>query len=179
MSALRHFRAILLLPFMVTVVIPGVILWLTGLDTLGLWRSAPATLLGLPVLGGPLLCLGLVLMVATIRLFVTVGKGTLAPWNPPQRLVVRGVYRHVRNPMIAGVFFVLLGEVVLAASLPLLVWFAVFVVVNAVYIPLVEEAGLVKRFGDDYLTYKQNVPRWVPRLRPWEARGLDGEARPP
>jgi protein-S-isoprenylcysteine O-methyltransferase Ste14 len=118
-------------------------------------------------------------MVATLRLFVTVGKGTLAPWNPPQRLVVRGVYRHVRNPMIAGVFFVLLGEVVLAASLPLLVWFAVFVVVNAVYIPLVEEEGLVKRFGDDYLTYKQNVPRWVPRLRPWEAHGLDGEARPP
>jgi protein-S-isoprenylcysteine O-methyltransferase Ste14 len=58
--------------------------------------------------------------------------------------VVRGVYRHVRNPMISGVFFVLLGEAMLAASLPILGWFIVFVVVNVVYIPLAEEPGLVK-----------------------------------
>jgi protein-S-isoprenylcysteine O-methyltransferase Ste14 len=175
MSALRHFRAILLLPFLVAVVIPGVILWLTGPDTLGLWQSAPATLVALPVLGGVLICLGLVLMVATIRLFVAVGKGTLAPWNPTQRLVVQGVYRHVRNPMIAGVFFVLLGEAALAASLPLLGWFVVFVIGNAVYIPLVEEPGLVKRIGDDYLAYRRNVPRWIPRVRPWTG----GESAPP
>jgi protein-S-isoprenylcysteine O-methyltransferase Ste14 len=167
MDAWKHLRAILLLPGMVAVVIPAGFLYLTGLDTFDLWQSYPATRVGLPLLGGVLICLGLVLMVATIRLFVTVGKGTLAPWNPTQRLVVQGIYRHVRNPMIAGVFFVLLGEAILAASLPLLGWFAVFVVVNAVYIPLVEERGLVKRFGADYLTYQQNVPRWIPRLRAW------------
>jgi protein-S-isoprenylcysteine O-methyltransferase Ste14 len=72
--------------------------------------------------------------------------------------------------MIAGVFCVLLGEAVLAASLPLLEWFAAFVLVNAVYIPLAEEPGLVRRFGEQYLTYKANVPRWIPRLRAWEAR---------
>jgi protein-S-isoprenylcysteine O-methyltransferase Ste14 len=168
METWKHLRAILLLPFLAAVVIPGVLLWLTGPDTLGLWQSAPATLVALPVLGGALICLGLVLVVATIRLFVTVGKGTLAPWDPTQRLVVRGVYRHVRNPMIAGVFFVLLGEAVLAASLPLFIWFIVFVVANVVYIPLVEEPGLVKRFGSDYLAYQRNVPRWIPRVRPWE-----------
>jgi protein-S-isoprenylcysteine O-methyltransferase Ste14 len=106
-------------------------------------------------------------MVATIRLFMTVGKGTLAPWNPPQRLVVRGVYRYVRNPMISGLFFIVLGEAIVAASLPLLGLFALAVIVNVVYIPLSEEPGLVRRFGDDYLTYKQNVPRWIPRLTPW------------
>ena len=153
---------------------PGLILWLTGPDTFGLWQSVPATRVGLPVLGGVLICLGLVLMVATIRLFMTVGKGTLAPWNPPQRLVVRGVYRYVRNPMISGVIFILLGEAVLAASLPLLGLFVFFVIVNAVYIPLAEEPGLVKRFGEDYLAYKQNVPRWIPRLTPWKG----GDARP-
>ena len=179
METWKHLRAILLLPVMGTLVIPGVILWLTGPDTLGLWQSWQATRVALPVLGGVLVCLGLVLMVATIRLFVTVGKGTLAPWNPPQRLVVRGVYRHVRNPMIAGVLLVVLGEAVLAASLPLLGMFALAVIVNAVYIPLSEEPGLAKRFGDDYLAYKQNVPRWVPRLRPWEAHGPDGDVRPP
>ena len=171
METWKHLRAILLLPFTVhggdprlysvadragharpVAVRPG--------NPCGLCRSSAALLL----------CLGLVLMVATIRLFVTVGKGTLAPWNPPQRLVVRGVYRHVRNPMISGVLFVLLGEAVLAASLPLLGLFALAVIVNVVYIPLSEEPGLAKRFGDDYLTYKQNVPRWIPRLRPWPDR---------
>ena len=168
MESWKHLRAILLLPFLVAVVIPGVLLWLTGPDTLGLWQSAQATRVGLPVLGGALLRLGLVLLLATIRLFVTVGKGTLAPWDPTQRLVVRGVYRHVRNPMISGVFVVLLGEAILAASLPLLGWFIVFVIGNAIYIPVAEEPGLVKRFDDDYLAYQRNVPRWIPRVRPWE-----------
>jgi protein-S-isoprenylcysteine O-methyltransferase Ste14 len=167
----KHLRAILVLPFMVTVVIPGTILFLTGVDTLDLWRSHPATRVALPILGCAFICLGLVLMVATIRLFVTVGKGTLAPWNPTQRLVVQGVYRHVRNPMISGVFFVLLWEAILAASLPLLGWFAVFAVLNVVYIPLAEEPGLVQRFGDDYLAYRRNVPRWIPRLTPWDGEG--------
>ena len=119
--------------------------------------------------------MGLVLMVATISLFMTVGKGTLAPWNPPQRLVVRGVYCHVRNLMISGVLLVVLGEAVLAASLPLLGLFALALIVNVVYIPLSEEPGLAKRFGDDYRTYKQNVPRWVPRLRPWQTADLARE----
>jgi len=166
MEAWKHLRAILL-PVTGAVVIPGFILWLTGPDALGLWQSAPAARVGLAILGGVLVCLGLVLMVATIRLFVTVGQGTPAPWNPPQRLVVRGVYRHVRNPMIAGVLFVVLGEAVLAASLPLLGLFALAVIVNAVYIPLSEEPGLAKRFGEEYEVYQRNVPRWIPRLRPW------------
>ena len=155
---------------MVTVVVPATILLCTGPDTFDLWQSYPATRVALPILGGASICLGLVLMVATIRLFVTIGKGTLAPWNPTQRLVVQGVYRHVRNPMIAGVFFVLLGEAILAASLPLLVWFLVFVLANAIYVPLAEEPGLVKRFGDDYLAYQRNVPRWVPRPTPWHGK---------
>jgi protein-S-isoprenylcysteine O-methyltransferase Ste14 len=161
-------RAIILLPGVVLLVIPGTILWRGGFDTFGLWRSVPASRVTLPVIGITCVGLGLVLVVATARLFVTVGQGTLAPWDPPQRLVVRGVYRHVRNPMMAGALSVLLGEAVLSASLPLLCWFAAAVAAYAVYVPLSEERGLVKRFGDDYLEYRRNVPRWVPRLRPWE-----------
>jgi protein-S-isoprenylcysteine O-methyltransferase Ste14 len=67
--------------------------------------------------------------------------------------------------MISGVMSILLGEAVLAASLPLFIWFVIFVIVNAIYIPLAEEPGLAKRFGDDYLDYKRNVPRWIPRMR--------------
>jgi protein-S-isoprenylcysteine O-methyltransferase Ste14 len=175
MKAWKHLRAILLLPGMVLVVIPGLILWRDGLDTLGLWRSVPSSKVILPIFGMICVCLGLLLMVATIRRFMTVGKGTLAPWEPPQRLVVQGVYRHVRNPMISGVLFVLLGEAVLTASRPLSGWFLVFLVVNSVYIPLSEEPGLVKRFGDDYLAYRRHVPRWVPRLTPWKG-GLRDES---
>jgi len=176
MDTWKHLRAILLLPGMVLVVIPATILFLTGLDTFGLWQSLPGTRFVLPVLGIVIILLGFVLMVSTIRLFVTVGQGTLAPWNPTQRLVVLGVYRHVRNPMISGVMSILLGEVFLAASLPLLVWFVVGVVVNVVYMPLVEEPGLVKRFGEDYLAYKKNVPRWIPRVREREGPGQAGSA---
>jgi protein-S-isoprenylcysteine O-methyltransferase Ste14 len=168
MEAWKHLRAIILLPGMVTLVIPGTILWRTGMDSNGLWQSVPAFRLILPIMGVICICVGLLLMTATIRLFVTVGKGTLAPWEPPQRLVVQGVYRHVRNPMISGVFFVLLGESVVTASVPLFRWFLIFAAINAIYIPLLEEPGLVKRFGDDYVTYKQNVSRWIPRLTPWE-----------
>ena len=170
MQTFHHLRAILLLPGVAAVVIPATTLLLTGVDTFDLWQQLPATRFVLPVVGTISICIGLVLMVATIRLFVMVGKGTLAPWNPTQKLVVQGVYRHVRNPMISGVMFILLGEVLLAASLPLLIWFGVFVVANFVYIPLVEEPGLAKRFGQDYLAYKQNVPRWIPRVRGWERK---------
>ncbi|MEN6496322.1 MAG: hypothetical protein ABFD16_18720, partial [Thermoguttaceae bacterium] len=58
-------------------------------------------------------------------------------------------------------------EAIFFGSWWLAVWFAVFVVTNMIYIPLVEEPGLAKRFGEDYVEYKQNVPRWIPRLTPW------------
>ncbi len=164
----KHLRTIILLPGMVTLVIPGTILWLSGADSFGLWQSVPASRVALPVIGGIGICLGLILMVATIRLFVTIGKGTIAPWEPTQRLVVQGIYRRVRNPMISGVILVLLGESVLTASLPLFYWFLVAALINAISIPLSEEPGLVKRFGEEYLIYKRNVPRWVPRRTPWD-----------
>jgi protein-S-isoprenylcysteine O-methyltransferase Ste14 len=71
----------------------------------------------------------------TALLMGTWGKGTLAPWEPTQRLVVRGVYRHVRNPMISGFLFVLLGESLFTASLPLFWWFLFVAFVNVTDIP--------------------------------------------
>lgn len=168
METWKHIRAVLLLPFMATVVIPVVILYFGGTDTLGFWESIPATRIILPVVGGALMVLGLALMVLTIRLFVTIGKGTLAPWNPTQKLVVQGIYRHVRNPMISGVFLVLMGEATSSASVLLLGWATFFIAVNMTYMPLVEEPGLVKRFGEEYEEYRRNVPRWVPRVKGWE-----------
>ena len=107
-------------------------------------------------------------MIKTISLFARIGKGTLAPWSPTRHLVAQGVYRHVRNPMISGVFAILLGEAAFFRSPHLLIWFLVFVAVNSIYIPLAEEPELRKRFGEDYLLYCKNVSRWIPRLKPWE-----------
>ena len=165
---LKHLRAELLLPIMVALVIPAAIVYFTGLGTLDLWQQAPVVRFILPMLGALFIIGGLYLMVMTIRLFMVEEKGTIMPWNPIQRLIVQGIYRHVRNPMISGGICILFGEAILATSLPLMGWFLFFVVVNAVYIPLVEERGLVKRFGEDYETYRRNVPRWIPRLSPWK-----------
>jgi protein-S-isoprenylcysteine O-methyltransferase Ste14 len=162
MNVWKQLPAILLLPGVVVVAVPAIILYRTGF----FWTSSVA----LPMVGFVFMLLGLALMVWTNRLFTTAGQGTLAPWNPLQKLVVRGVYMHVRNPMLTGVFCILLGEAVFFGSLPLLGWFATVVLVNVIYIPLVEEPGLAQRFGDDYLRYKDSVPRWIPRLKPW--RGL-------
>jgi protein-S-isoprenylcysteine O-methyltransferase Ste14 len=121
------------------------------------------------IVSGTFFCaVGLVLLVATIFRFARQGKGTLAPWDPPKHLVVEGCYAYTRNPMISGVAFVLLGETALLGSLPVLVWFAVVVVVNTVYFKLSEEPGLVRRFGAEYVDYRRHVPMWIPRLRPWK-----------
>jgi protein-S-isoprenylcysteine O-methyltransferase Ste14 len=158
-SVWRQLRAIVLLPVTVTVVVPVLILWGNDVEPAA-WSLAVA--------GAALIALGLVLVIWTVTLFARVGKGTLAPWDPTSRLVVVGPYRHVRNPMISGVLAIVLGQAALLGSLPLLVWFAGVFLVNAVYFPLLEEPGLRERFGAEYEAYTANVPRWLPRLRPWE-----------
>jgi protein-S-isoprenylcysteine O-methyltransferase Ste14 len=158
-SLWRHLVAVLLCPVAVTVVVPALVVWRTGsgIEALGL-------------LGLPLIALGLLLVASTIRLFATIGRGTLAPWDPTTRLVVRGPYRYVRNPMISGVLFILLGEAALFGSLALLLWFGLALAVNAVYMPVFEEPGLERRFGEEYERYRAHVPRWIPRVRPWDSQ---------
>ncbi len=163
-------RAVALLPGIVTAAVPALILWRSEDVSVG-W-DLPAGLAILPTLAGvALIGIGLLLMVWTIALFVRVGRGTLAPWDPTSTLVAVGPYRHVRNPMISGVLFVLLGEAGLLGSPPLLIWFGSVLTLNALYLPLVEEPGLHRRFGPDYEAYRAAVPRWIPRL--------SGPASPP
>lgn len=165
-SAWRHLRAIALLPTMVLALIPSAIVLLTRPVHIGWGLPTPLAVLP-PIFGGLFIVIGLGLMGWTVSLFATEGQGTLAPWDATRRLVARGAYRHVRNPMITGVLCVLLGEVALLGSLPLLFWFALFFLANALYIPLAEEPGLERRFGEEYLLYRRSVPRWIPRLTPW------------
>jgi len=81
--------------------------------------------------------------------------------------VVHGPYQFVRNPMISGVILILFGEACVLLSLPHGAWASCFLVLNLIYIPLVEEPQLERRFGDSYQEYRRHVRRFIPRLRPW------------
>jgi protein-S-isoprenylcysteine O-methyltransferase Ste14 len=164
---LRHLVAIALLPFTMAVLIP---VWLARRNGITLAVGESPAQIALQSGGLALLGIGLLLFVSSLRRFATEGEGTLAPWDPPRRLVIRGPYRYVRNPMISGVVLVLFGEGLVLLSRPHLVWALIFLGINAVYIPLLEEPLLAERFGDSYQEYCRHVPRLLPRWRPWEAK---------
>jgi len=119
------------------------------------------------VTGLLLMCIGLFIMTLTISLFIRIGKGTLTPWSPTKKLVINGIYGHVRNPMISGVLIVLTGESIAILSLNIFIWALIFFIINNLYFVIYEEPNLEKRFGNDYKEYKKNVPRWIPRLKPF------------
>jgi protein-S-isoprenylcysteine O-methyltransferase Ste14 len=163
---LRNILSILILPTTVTVVVPYLILSPRPSGTAA-WAVPDPLAPAIASAGVCALAAGLGLVGVTVWHFATIGRGTLAPWDPPRHLVVAGVYRHVRNPMISGVLLILLGETLWFRSAGLLVWTVGFFALNATYIPLVEERGLERRFGDEYREYKRHVPRWVPRMSAW------------
>ena len=168
-SFLSQVISILLLPFNATLTIP-LILLLFG-EEKGLKLSLVSSRDILIITAGVAVAsTGIFLLAVTIRLFIVIGRGTLAPWKPAQKLVVKGPYRYARNPMISGVSLIVAGEAILFRSYNLLAWLIVFLLINHIYFVLVEEPGLAKRFGGEYEIYKQNVPRWLPRLTPWERK---------
>jgi len=94
--------------------------------------------------------------------FTYAGRGTPAPLDPPKELVVRGLYRYVRNPMYIGILLILCGEVLLFASWTLLKYTAVVFILFLLFIVLYEEPTLRRKFGDSYRSYCLKVPRWLP-----------------
>ena len=146
----------LILPITVLVLVPLSIEknWTIAVDSLSIAGM-------IPIAGG------LILLVGTISTLTRIGKGTLAPWSPTSKLVVGGAYAYTRNPMISSVLCILLGESLIVHSTAIFIWLALFFIINNIYFVFLEEPGLVKRFGSEYVEYKRNVPQWIPRLRPW------------
>jgi protein-S-isoprenylcysteine O-methyltransferase Ste14 len=146
----------LLLPITVLIIIPWLIV------------RNPVLASGLPLIAGVLIiAIGLFVMAQTILTFIRIGRGTLAPWSPTRKLVVGGMYAYVRNPMILGVITVLVGESLMLSSVGILTWAILVFLINTVYFVFSEEPGLEKRFGEEYREYKRDVPRWIPRRKPW------------
>ena len=132
-----------------------------GLAHVGLDLAAPAQLLGVVCLG-----VGAALLVLCIFEFARSGRGTLAPVDPPRDLVVRGLYRYVRNPMYVSVTVILLGEALLAGSWSLLVYWAAWFAAANLFVIGYEEPNLRRRFGASYEAYARRVGRWLPGWRP-------------
>lgn len=96
--------------------------------------------------------------------FAVVGKGTPAPFDPPRKLVVRGPYRHVRNPMYIGAAIALGGAAMFYRSLPLFGYLCLFLVATHAFVVSYEEPTLERLFGEEYRAYRAAVHRWLPRL---------------
>lgn len=148
-----------------TILLPGFFAGYVPWRFLGLGRTrfnlySPAQLLGL-------LCvsLGAVLLAVCIVEFARTGRGTLSPVDPPRRLVVRGLYRYVRNPMYLSVTTIALGEGLLTRSRALGVYWAIWFLGANLFVIGYEEPTLRRRFGASYDEYMKQVGRWFPKLR--------------
>ena len=125
----------------------------------------PSTIL--LIIGLVAVIFGLALLIITIRLFILIGNGTIMPWDPTNRLIVTSIYCNVRNPMILRLIIIQAGEAILFASYGIALLAVLNFVINTIFFIYSEEPGLEKRFGPEYIEYKKNVPRWIPRLKPW------------
>jgi protein-S-isoprenylcysteine O-methyltransferase Ste14 len=137
--------------------VAGLVPWL-----LTRW-DADEQLPALRLLGVVLLVLGATLVVETTTRFVLQGRGTPAPWAPPERFVARGSYRVMRNPMYVGVLALILGQALLLGREILFAWAAAAWLLFHLFVLFEEEPGLRRRFGGEYQAYCDRVPRWLPR----------------
>ena len=131
----------------------------------GEWAHVP--LGALRFCGLPLVLLGFGGWVRCLWEFAARGRGTPSPLDPPDRLVVTGLYRFVRNPMYVTVGMVVVGEILLLESALLLMVLLFLWLAFHLFVTLYEEPTLRRLFGDPYREYCRSVPRWIPRVRPY------------
>jgi len=138
-------------------------LWITRFripDSEPIWQT---------FLAAGLILAGVLPLLTSIWRFIDDGQGTLMPNVPTERLVVRGLYKHVRNPMYIGDLMALAGESVLFNSWNLAVYTVIVALGFHLFVLLYEERTLTRRHPQDYPRYKRHVPRWLPRQTPWSA----------
>lgn len=136
-------------------------LWLDGLWTVRLPLTPPTSIF----IAAPLIAIGSLIALWTVFLFFR-ARGSPVPLNPPKKLVTSGLYSRVRNPMILGWSIMLFGLGILLNSISVtFILTPLFILLNFLYLKTVEEREMEKKFGREYLKYKQSVPMFIPRLR--------------
>lgn len=153
MLFLRALAAFLALP----AIAAGVAPWL--LTVRDPWRHGGSGF------GWLLLAAGAVTLLWCVRDFYVLGRGTLAPWDPPRRLVIAGLYRFTRNPMYIGVLLLVTGWS-LAAGSPLVgIYGAALAIGFHLRVVFGEEPALRRTFGKEWDRYAASVSRWFPTRR--------------
>jgi protein-S-isoprenylcysteine O-methyltransferase Ste14 len=139
--------------------LPGVIAFAIPL----LLFRPPAAYGAFRPLGAGVLSLGLLILALCVRDFYVLGKGTLAPWDPPRRLVIKGLYRYSRNPMYVGVLLIVAGWALGFQSIALMIYALGLLVAFHLRVVLAEEPFLARTHGPAWIAYSASVPRWVGR----------------
>jgi protein-S-isoprenylcysteine O-methyltransferase Ste14 len=119
------------------------------------------------VVGVVLMAAGVPVLLECFARFALQGVGTPAPVLPTQHLVVKGFYRFVRNPMYVSALAVLFGQALFFWSIAVAIYAACVWLITHLFVVFYEEPTLLRTFGAEYETYREHVPRWIPRLRPW------------
>lgn len=159
MLALRAVFFTILMPGTAVVLIPSLLL--KGQPPPRLPLLTPSRLAGLFLMAA-----GLAVLLHCVRGFAVTGRGTLAPIDPPRRMVTRGLYRFVRNPMYVAVVVVLAGEALFFQSRPLAIFAGTAWLVFHLFVVLYEEPHLRDVFGAEYEDYRAAVARWIPKVPP-------------
>jgi protein-S-isoprenylcysteine O-methyltransferase Ste14 len=142
------------------------------------WRicrwHVEASLLGTSfwrLIGMLLIAIGLSVLLDSFARFALQGLGTPAPIFPTRHLVVGGLFRHLRNPMYAAVVSLILGQGLFFGSVRVIEYGLLVWVVFQLFVLIYEEPMLRKTYRFEYEEFCANVPRWIPRLRPWKRDG--------
>jgi protein-S-isoprenylcysteine O-methyltransferase Ste14 len=123
----------------------------------------PATTGAPQVAGMIMVTIGTAIALWCVFTFVFIGKGTPAPFDPPRKLVIRGPYRFVRNPMYIGAGMTLAGTALFYESLSIFIYACLFFLITHLFVVLYEEPTLRRTFGDEYEAYFRRIRRWWPR----------------
>lgn len=146
-----------------TILFPGMV---AGVIPWWIARRSPAAAASFSLawwFGSVILVGGIAVLLQTIWDFGALGRGTLAPWDAPERLVRGRIYRWVRNPMYLGVLSVIAGQALLWQATGVAWYFLLMAVVFHIRVVAFEEPVLQRQFGEPYADYLNTVPRWIPR----------------
>jgi protein-S-isoprenylcysteine O-methyltransferase Ste14 len=146
-----------------TLLVPGTVLGLVPWIMLTKGSGARYDLGAARFLGGVLILPGAAIILRCFLDFIRRGRGTPAPYDPPRRLVIAGLYRYVRNPQYIGVFLVVLGEAIWFGNALLFAYAGFLAIAYHLFVRLYEEPTLGRMFGEDYVRYCDAVPRWLPK----------------
>ncbi len=144
-------------------VVAGLVPWLLT----DRYRLPLSAVPGFVPAGAILIVAAIALLVHSFARFALEGLGTPAPVAPTEKLVIGGIYRHVRNPMYVAVLSIILGQALLFSSWSVVAYAVIGAIVMSSFVRFYEEPTLARRYGAEYETYRRNVPGWLPRLTPW------------